>query len=129
MHKKGIAFMFYDRFNELCAAKNVKPTRACIEMGLSASLAAKWKNTGTKRPSAEVLEKMSAYFDMPIDEILQTNLNSPMSEEPHELRREDVKFALFGDSSGEITDEILQEVMDFANFLVEREKEKRKNSK
>ena len=62
--------MFYDRFEELCKQKGVKPGRACIEMGVSRSLAAKWKTTKTDRPSAEVLEKMSKYFGSSIDEIL-----------------------------------------------------------
>lgn len=62
--------MFYDRFEELCQQKGVKPGRACIDMGLSRSLAAKWKATATDKPSTEALEKMSAYFDMSIDSIL-----------------------------------------------------------
>ena len=43
--------MFYDRFIELCQAKGVKPGRACIDMGVSRSLAAKWKATGCDRIS------------------------------------------------------------------------------
>lgn len=62
--------MFSDRFNELCKEKGVSPNKACAEMGLSRSLAAKWKATKTQKPSAEVLEKMSVYFNMSIDEIL-----------------------------------------------------------
>ena len=62
--------MFYDRFLELCAEKNVKPTNACIEAGLSRGLAAKWKSTKTEKPSADALEKMSVYFGKSIDEIL-----------------------------------------------------------
>ena len=62
--------MFSDRFEALCREKGVKPGRACQEMGVSRSLAAKWKATGTERPSADVLEKMSAYFGITIDEIL-----------------------------------------------------------
>lgn len=63
--------MFFDRFLDLCTAKGVKPGRACVDMGVSRSLAAKWKNNGTMRPSTEVLEKMSAYFGISIDEILE----------------------------------------------------------
>ena len=62
--------MFSDRSESLCAEKGVKPNRACQEMGVSRSLAAKWKATGTEKPSADVLEKMSAYFGKTIDEIL-----------------------------------------------------------
>lgn len=41
-----------------------------MKWGVSRSLAAKWKTTKTDRPSAEVLEKMSKYFGISIDEIL-----------------------------------------------------------
>lgn len=62
--------MFSDRFEALCREKGVKPGRACQEMGLSRSLAAKWKATGTEKPSADALEKMAVYFEMTIEEIL-----------------------------------------------------------
>ena len=62
--------MFSDRFEALCREKGVKPGRACQEMGVSRSLAAKWKATGTEKPSADVLEKMAVYFEMTIEEIL-----------------------------------------------------------
>jgi len=62
--------MFSDRFEALCREKGVKPGRACQEMGVSRSLAAKWKAAGTEKPSADVLEKMAVYFEMTIEEIL-----------------------------------------------------------
>lgn len=62
--------MFYDRFEELCQEKGVKPGTACKEMGVSRSLAAKWKATCTEKPSADALQKMSVYFGKSIEEIL-----------------------------------------------------------
>lgn len=67
--------MFYEKFERLCRQKGVKPGKACTDMGLSRSLSAKWKNMGTKKPSADVLEKMSAYFGISIDEILSDDLH------------------------------------------------------
>ena len=61
--------MFYDQFVTLCEKKGVAPSRACVEMGLSRSLAAKWKNT-RGAPSWEVLQKIAAYFDVSMDELL-----------------------------------------------------------
>lgn len=77
--------MFYDRFLELCRGKGVKPGRACIDMGVSRSLASKWKATGTERPSAEALEKMSDYFGMSIDEILSAKKEKPLVNNDEEL--------------------------------------------
>ena len=69
--------MFFDRFVQLCQRKGVKPGPACVEMGLSRSLAAKWKSTKTEKPSADALEKMSAYFGISIDEILGVQKENP----------------------------------------------------
>lgn len=61
--------VFYDIFKDLCNKKDVSPSWACLDMGLSRSLGAKWKNTGAN-PSYEVLTKMAGYFDVPVDYLL-----------------------------------------------------------
>lgn len=61
--------MFYDLFKKLCDDRNISVSKACIEMGLSRSIAAKWKNTKTN-PSAEVLPKIAKYFDVSVDYLL-----------------------------------------------------------
>lgn len=63
--------MFYDLFKSLCDEKGVSVSRACLDMGLSRSIAAKWKNTRTK-PSAEVLPKIASYFGVTTDYLLGT---------------------------------------------------------
>lgn len=76
--------MFYERFEQLCKQKGVKPGKACTDMGFSRSLAAKWKNQKTKKPSADVLEKMSAYFGISINKILDETLVDELSESQKE---------------------------------------------
>lgn len=76
--------MFYERFEKLCKQKGVNPGRACTDMGFSRSLAAKWKNQKTKKPSADVLEKMSAYFGISINKILDETLVDELSESQKE---------------------------------------------
>ena len=61
--------MFYDLFKALCDKKGVSVSRACLDMGLSRSIAAKWKNTKTN-PSAEVLPKIANYFGVTVDYLL-----------------------------------------------------------
>ncbi len=70
--------MFYDVFHQLCQEKGVSPNKACIEMGLSRSVAAKWKNTKTN-PSADVLPKIADYFGVTVDSLLSdmAQKNSP----------------------------------------------------
>lgn len=63
--------MFYDRFVKLCEAKNVSPSRAALEAGISKSLVTKWKQDETKEPSAEVVRKLAQYFDISRFEVLE----------------------------------------------------------
>ena len=97
--------------------KGVTPNRACIEMGFSRSMAAKWKKTNTM-PSASVLPKIADYFGVSIDYLLSDDIAS----ENHELNisDEDLKFALFGER--DIDDELLEEVKRFAQFANEKKR-------
>lgn len=114
--------MFYQRFEELCTQKGVRPGRACTEMGLSRSLAAKWKSTGAQLPSVDVLAKMSAYFGVSIDRILGKE-EAPAGADAKTVTEEDIKFALFG-GDGEITDEMYDEVKSFAAYVKEKYRKK-----
>lgn len=108
--------MFFDRFEALCREKGVRTGTACQEMGVSRSLAAKWKSTGTEKPSAEVLEKMSAYFGMSIDEIL--------GREASAVTFDDFTYAMYNETR-ELSPEKKQMLLDMARFFREElQKEK-----
>lgn len=118
--------MFYDRFAYLCKQRGVSPSRAALDAGISKSLVSKWKNNNTEIPSADVLSKLSKYFAIPVSELLgEETENAPASEGKRKVSDEDIMFALFG-GSGEITDEMYEEVKSFARFVAEREEAKRK---
>lgn len=63
--------MFYDKFKLLCERKGVSPKRAVTEMGMSNSLATKWKNTNAT-PNSETLKKVAEYFDVSVAYLLGT---------------------------------------------------------
>ena len=115
--------MFYDRFLELCKEKGVKPTNACVEAGLSRGLAAKWKSTGTEKPSADALEKLAAYFKMSIEEILGKEKAPAKSEG---ISKEDAMVALFG-GRGEVSQAMWEEAENYIDFIIERERKKSEN--
>lgn len=62
--------MFYDKFMYLCKQRGIAPSRAATDAGISRSLVTKWRTSNIKTPSAEVLEKLSKYFCVPISELL-----------------------------------------------------------
>ena len=61
--------MFYDKFEALCHAHGYTPSGACVAMGRSRNLAAKWKSTKAT-PSMMVLKEIAAFFDVPVDSLL-----------------------------------------------------------
>ena len=101
--------MFFDRFEALCREKGVRVGTACQEMGVSRSLAAKWKATKTEKPSAEVLEKMSSYFGMSIDEILGRDTA---------VTFDDFTYAMYNETR-DLSPEKKQTLLDMARFFRE----------
>lgn len=65
--------MFSEYFDELCKLKCVTANKACLEMGISRSVAAKWKSTNTN-PRMDTLMKLSDYFGVPLDSLLKREL-------------------------------------------------------
>ena len=72
--------MFYSYFADLCKQKGISLNKACKEMGVSRSVAAKWKSTNTE-PSMKTLAKVADYFDVSIDELL-ANSSGAAKENP-----------------------------------------------
>lgn len=71
MYYDGGITMFYERFEALCRENGYTPSGACVAMGRSKNLAAKWKNTGAN-PSAEVLNEIAKFFGVSVDYLLGT---------------------------------------------------------
>lgn len=70
--------MFYDLFCELCARKDIAPTRAALDMGMSKATPTTWKNKGTM-PQAAQLQKIADYFGVSVDYLLG---NTKQKEKP-----------------------------------------------
>ena len=62
--------MFYDKFMYLCNVKKIAPSRAAVDAGISKSLVTKWKTNRTEMPSPEILQKLSAYFNVPVSDLI-----------------------------------------------------------
>lgn len=108
---------FFTRFYQLCAARGESPNGVARQLGLSSGSITAWKQgTATPRPAA--LAKIADYFCVTTDYLLgKTDAATPNGLHVSE---EDIKFALFG-GGGDITDEMYQEVLQFAAFVKHRE--------
>ena len=75
--------MFYDKYLFLCSQKGIAPSKAAEEAGFAKSLVTKWKTNKVETPSADILVKLSAYFNMPVSALLDEDLQKEKS--PSEL--------------------------------------------
>jgi len=113
--------VFYDRFAYLCKQKDVSPSRAALDAGISKSLVTKWKTNNTEIPSPDVLNKLSKYFGIPVSELLgEETEKAPAESGKRIVSDEDIQFALFG-GSDEITEKMYEEVKNFAAYIKQRE--------
>ncbi len=103
--------MFYDTFKELCKNRKVSPSRACIEMNLSRSLAAKWKNTKAT-PSAEVLSKIAEYFGVTVDCLIGRNGLDP-NNPPASTRPGSRWVPVLGQVAAGVPVEAVEEILDW----------------
>lgn len=71
---------FYDKFEELCKAKGITPTRAARENGLAQSVISMWKTRGST-PQAATVQKLADYFGVTVDYLLCWNDNIQQAKE------------------------------------------------
>ena len=113
--------MFYDAFKLLCEEKGVSPKRAVTEMGLSNSLATKWKNTKAI-PKGETLAKIADYFGVSVEYLLG---NEEQKEKPTaesgELSGRDMKFVEIVSSLGRDMQTILDAIATDPAYRPKRE--------
>lgn len=128
----------YNKIEELCKKKKVNITTMCKEASVSRGSLTDLKAGRSKNLSSDAIVKISKYFGVPIDYLqgkegidyivledgsIALN-NVSQNSTPH---NEDLKFALFNGSEG-ITDEMFEEVKQFAEMVRLRE-EAKKNKK
>ena len=122
--------MFYDKYVELCDQRNISPTAAALEIGLSKATPTKWKTSGAT-PSGDNLKKIAAYFgvtesDLLSDESIQLPANNDESSKRIELRedlRNSMAFRILFDTLEDATDaDILEAAATIARRKEEREK-------
>ena len=142
----------YENIVRLCKQRGVKPSRMCDEAGISKSIMSRLKKNESSSISIDVAQKMADYLGVTVNEILngtrQGNLivnyqgykigrneererwesrlrdGSLKEESPGtQLSDEALMFALFGNSE-QVTDEDLQAVKSYAQFLKSKKESK-----
>lgn len=136
-------------FLYLSSTKQISPSRAAVEAGISKSLVTKWKNNGTEIPSPDVIKKLTSYFGVSSDYLLGFTLESSLDllkyrigklqqeidvagdDEKEQLESElcilresyeDQAFALYNGADIEVNDAVMDEIQAFSDYVKNRKK-------
>lgn len=101
----------YARIEELCRKKGINVTQLCSACNIPRASLSDYKSGKKKSLSAEVLSKISDYFDVSVDFLY--------GKAPKGVDEQSLKIALFGGSS-DVTDEMWDEVKRYAQYIKER---------
>lgn len=125
--------MFYDNFIYLCRQKEISPSAAAIQAGLSKSSVSKWKSGVL--PGAAALQKLSNYFNVNVDVLLggiiaddflyspvQKTFNIPVDKEDFDDEESDL-LLMFRSLSGSGRERLLAYAQDLISSGNYRKKE------
>ncbi|MCM1524756.1 MAG: helix-turn-helix transcriptional regulator [Ruminococcus sp.] len=77
--------VFWRKYNELCGIRNINPRKLAEELKISSATVTKWVNGGM--PCLDILARISAYFDVPIEYFINDD-DVPMIAEVSRKRNE-----------------------------------------
>ncbi len=109
---------FYLRFRDLCKAAGRSPNSVARELGIPSGSVTAWKQGAT--PRSKAAGKIAAHFG-----VTESWLKGDDRPAAPAVNREELKFALFG-GDGEISDTMFDEVVQFAQFVKQREAARKK---
>lgn len=97
--------LFFNRFQALCQTRGTSPNAVAKALGIPSGSVTAWKQGS--QPRSATVQKLAAHFGVTVDYLL--GKEETISDDA-------LKFALFG-GDGPISDEMLQEVRQFAQYL------------
>lgn len=109
--------MLSDRLKKLREQNQLTQVQFAKIFGISAGTIGMWE-TNKRSPDTEMLKKISEYFNVSLDYLLD-------NQAQNKKRDNDLKFALFN-GADDITDEMLEEVKQYAEMVKLREESKKK---
>lgn len=114
--------MIGDRLKELRTNSKIYQADLAEVLGVSKGAVAMWE-TNKREPDSLMLKKIANYFNVSLDYLLD---NEQKLTEPKNNKKDDIKIALFN-SSDDITDEMFEEVKQYAEMVKLREEQKRRD--
>lgn len=124
-----------ERLKELRNQLGITQQNIADALKVSRPAYTKWEN-GERQPDFDTLLKLADFFNVSADYLLE-NTDDPTpptkkgqkKEAPKGASGDELKFALFGGDSEDITDEMYDEVKNFAEFIKKKYKDEIEQAK
>ena len=112
----------YEIIDKLLQERGISGAQMSIDLGMSRSFMTELRKGRAKGIKLDTARKIASYLGVSVTCLLGEEPVQPPSVQPT-VSEEDIKFALFQGRKG-ITDEMYQEVKNFAEFVAQREANK-----
>ena len=111
-----------ERIRRLCAERGISVRQLEIATGITERTIGRWD---VNIPSVDKVQKVAEYFGVSIDYLMGREGDED-TDSPGKVRLsdEELKYAIFNGGSREITDAMLDEVRQFAEWIKMREAKK-----
>lgn len=109
--------MFWDNYTKLCREKGISPTALTIALGFSNATATRWKKGAT--PNGSTLKRIADHFGITVSELLGETKKEP----PVQDGSKEAALAIIENLFDDLTDEQVQEICRYAEFMISKNKE------
>ena len=110
--------IFAEKFNRILTERNQSQVEIARLLQVSTSTVSSWSQA-TRMPRMDKIEQLAAHFGVPKSYFIEAE-----GENAPRPTQEDIKFALFGGDVEEITDDMFQDVLRYAQFIKEKKEKK-----
>lgn len=116
----------YEIIDALLNERGISGAQMSADLGMSRSFMTELRKGRAKGIKLETAQKIAEYFGVSVDYLLgEETEKAPAQVSKRIVSDDDIKFALFRGKE-DITDEMYQEVKNFAEYVAQREANKKK---
>lgn len=112
---------FANRLKSLRNNRGVTQTKLAEYLNVSQNAIYNWEN-GKREPSFSMLEKIAAFYDVSIDYLLGTEIKYEATSNYEDIRNDYIDTLAAHFDGEEFTDEELDEIMNFVEFVKNKRK-------
>lgn len=117
---------FSENIKSLRKQRHITQVQLAEKIGVSRSTISMYE-MGEREPDFETLEAIADVFNVDMAYLIGTETKKAPTVDGESITKEQIKIALFGDDAGDISDEDLDNAVQFARFAARERKQRGDN--